>query len=49
MDFSLSLPRYAVYNIILYGWPNEVYEKRQWLGLNAGMFLICNCPWSKWK
>ncbi|KAG2558099.1 hypothetical protein PVAP13_8NG132802 [Panicum virgatum] len=46
MDFSLPLRRYAAYNLVLYGWPVEVYERRRWLGLNAGVFLIRNCQWS---
>jgi hypothetical protein len=46
MDFSLPLARYRPYNLVLYGWPEEVYEKRSWVGLNAGVFLIRNCQWS---
>ncbi|WVZ51348.1 hypothetical protein U9M48_002501 [Paspalum notatum var. saurae] len=46
MDFSLPLSRYRGYNLVLYGWPKEVYERRSWLGLNAGVFLIRNCQWS---
>ncbi|AQK57543.1 probable glycosyltransferase 6 [Zea mays] len=46
MDFSLPLARYSRYNLVLYGWPEEVYEKRSWVGLNAGVFLIRNCQWS---
>ncbi|KAJ1275782.1 hypothetical protein BS78_05G162600 [Paspalum vaginatum] len=46
MDFSLPLSRYGDYNLVLYGWPKEVYERRSWLGLNAGVFLIRNCQWS---
>ncbi|RLM58456.1 galactomannan galactosyltransferase 1-like [Panicum miliaceum] len=46
MDFSLPLAKYAAYNLVLYGWPKEVYERRRWLGLNAGVFLIRNCQWS---
>ncbi|TKW01093.1 hypothetical protein SEVIR_8G155200v4 [Setaria viridis] len=47
MDFSLPLAtKYAAYNLVLYGWPKEVYENRRWLGLNAGVFLIRNCQWS---
>ncbi|CAL4987651.1 unnamed protein product [Urochloa decumbens] len=46
MDFSLPLDKYAAHNLVLYGWPKEVYENRRWLGLNAGVFLIRNCQWS---
>ncbi|CAN6372314.1 unnamed protein product [Urochloa humidicola] len=46
MDFSLPLAKYAAYNLVLYGWPKEVYENKRWLGLNAGVFLIRNCQWS---
>ncbi|CAN6381458.1 unnamed protein product [Urochloa humidicola] len=51
MDFSLlpllsTTGRYAGSNLVLYGWPKEVYENRRWLGLNAGVFLLRNCQWS---
>ncbi|KAF8676521.1 hypothetical protein HU200_046933 [Digitaria exilis] len=47
MDFTLPLStKYAGHNLVLYGWPKEVYERKRWLGLNAGVFLIRNCQWS---
>ncbi|KAL6842935.1 hypothetical protein ACP4OV_027248 [Aristida adscensionis] len=46
MDFSLPLAKYAGHNLVVYGWPKEVYEVRSWVGLNAGVFLIRNCQWS---
>ncbi|GJN25418.1 hypothetical protein PR202_gb13242 [Eleusine coracana subsp. coracana] len=45
MDLALPLDRYAEHNLVVYGWPKEVYEKRSWVGLNAGVFLIRNCQW----
>jgi hypothetical protein len=47
MDFSLPLAAYnRGYNLVVYGWPKEVYGARSWVGLNAGVFLIRNCQWS---
>ena len=31
---------------IVHGWEQNFYEKRSWLGINAGVFLIRNCEWS---
>ncbi|RCV38472.1 hypothetical protein SETIT_8G145200v2 [Setaria italica] len=42
----MLIPTIQGYNLVLYGWPKEVYENRRWLGLNAGVFLIRNCQWS---
>ncbi|KAM0937725.1 putative xyloglucan 6-xylosyltransferase [Dioscorea sansibarensis] len=46
MDFSLPLHKYQNHNLVVHGWPNLVYEKRSWVSLNAGVFLIRNCQWS---
>ncbi|XP_074308867.1 putative glycosyltransferase 7 [Silene latifolia] len=46
MDFSLPLEKYQDHNLVIHGWPNLVYDKRSWTGLNAGVFLIRNCQWS---
>ncbi|KAI3502310.1 hypothetical protein L2E82_42669 [Cichorium intybus] len=46
MEYKLPLHRYKDYNFVVHGWPKEVYEKKSWLGLNAGSFLIRNCQWS---
>ncbi|XP_071703529.1 putative glycosyltransferase 7 [Rutidosis leptorrhynchoides] len=46
MEYKIPFHRYKDYNFIVHGWPKEVYEKKSWLGLNAGSFLIRNCQWS---
>ena len=46
MDFKLPLERYRNHNLIVHGWPNLIYDKKSWTGLNAGVFLIRNCQWS---
>ncbi|KAM0058969.1 putative xyloglucan 6-xylosyltransferase [Helianthus debilis subsp. tardiflorus] len=46
MEFKIPFEKYEGYNFVVHGWPKEVYEKKSWLGLNAGSFLIRNCQWS---
>ncbi|KAL9229847.1 hypothetical protein vseg_005270 [Gypsophila vaccaria] len=46
MDFTLPFDKYNPHNLILHGWPNLVFGKKSWTGLNAGVFLIRNCQWS---
>ncbi|KAF7129138.1 hypothetical protein RHSIM_Rhsim10G0098300 [Rhododendron simsii] len=46
MEFKLPFEKYGNHNFVICGWENLVYEKRSWLGLNAGVFLIRNCQWS---
>lgn len=46
MEFKPPLRRYRDHNLIVHGWAHMVYEKKSWLGLNAGIFLIRNCQWS---
>ncbi|XP_074308872.1 glycosyltransferase 6-like [Silene latifolia] len=46
MDFNLPLEKYKAYNLIVYGWPDALYEHKSSMGLNAGVFLIRNCQWS---
>ncbi|MCO5581287.1 hypothetical protein L7F22_035166 [Adiantum nelumboides] len=46
MVFELPLEKYRNHNLIVHGWEKEVYEKRAWVGLNAGIYLIRNCQWS---
>ncbi|KAL9245851.1 hypothetical protein vseg_019453 [Gypsophila vaccaria] len=46
MDFGLPLEKYKAHNLVVYGWPNVIYEKKSAMGLNAGVFLIRNCQWS---
>ncbi|KAF9601464.1 hypothetical protein IFM89_020231 [Coptis chinensis] len=37
---------YKNHNLIVHGWPHLIYEKKSWVALNAGIFLIRNCQWS---
>lgn len=46
MEFEIPLEKYDDYNMVVHGWEGVVFEKRSWLGLNAGSFLIRNCQWS---
>eukprot|EP01018_Ginkgo_biloba_P040012 Gb_27912 [translate_table: standard] len=46
MEFEMPLERYANHNLVVHGWEHLVYQKRSWVGLNAGIFLIRNCEWS---
>ncbi|PIA29403.1 hypothetical protein AQUCO_06000047v1 [Aquilegia coerulea] len=46
MEFKLPLDRYRDSNLIVHGWSHLVYEKKSWVSLNAGIFLIRNCQWS---
>ncbi|KAL9994687.1 putative xyloglucan 6-xylosyltransferase [Helianthus debilis subsp. tardiflorus] len=46
IDYKVPLERYKDRNFIVHGWPREVYEEKNWLGINAGSFLIRNCQWS---
>ncbi|XP_074571526.1 putative glycosyltransferase 7 [Curcuma longa] len=46
MDLELPMGRYQFHNMVLHGWAHLVYEKRSWVSVNAGVFLIRNCQWS---
>ncbi|KAF8410244.1 hypothetical protein HHK36_002769 [Tetracentron sinense] len=46
MEFKLPLERYRDHNLVVHGWPHLIYEKKSWVSLNAGVFLIRNCQWS---
>lgn len=46
MEFEHPLEKYKDFNFILHGWEENIYKKRSWLGINAGVFLIRNCEWS---
>ena len=46
MEFNLPMERYKDYNLIVPGWEENVYVKKSWLGLNAGIFFLRNCQWS---
>lgn len=46
MEFKLPLERYRDHNLVVHGWPQLIYEKKSWVSLNAGVFLIRNCQWA---
>ncbi|KAL3680811.1 hypothetical protein R1sor_023767 [Riccia sorocarpa] len=46
MKFQLPLDSYENYNMVVHGWYDMIYEKKSWVGLNTGSFLIRNCQWS---
>ncbi|KAL6641892.1 hypothetical protein ACP70R_020073 [Stipagrostis hirtigluma subsp. patula] len=45
MAFELPLHRYDGRNLVVHGYP-DLLEKRSWISLNAGIYLIRNCQWS---
>lgn len=46
MLFELPIGKYRDHNLVLHGWDDLVYKKRNWIGLNTGSFLIRNNQWS---
>ncbi|KAL3526901.1 hypothetical protein ACH5RR_011557 [Cinchona calisaya] len=46
MYFKVPLDKYEQYNLVVPGWPDMVYEKKSWVSLNTGSFLMRNCQWS---
>ncbi|KAJ7543066.1 hypothetical protein O6H91_09G023900 [Diphasiastrum complanatum] len=46
MAFELPMDRYKDYNLVLHGWDELVYDRKNWIGLNTGSFLLRNCQWS---
>ncbi|KAL8476901.1 hypothetical protein ACS0TY_029268 [Phlomoides rotata] len=46
MDFVIPFERYKDHNMVVHGWPDLIYEKKSWVSLNAGVFLIRNCQWA---
>ncbi|XP_019181083.1 PREDICTED: xyloglucan 6-xylosyltransferase 2-like [Ipomoea nil] len=46
MAFEVPWERYKNSNLVLHGWGHEVYEKKNWIGLNTGSFLLRNTQWS---
>ncbi|KAH7847092.1 hypothetical protein Vadar_021759 [Vaccinium darrowii] len=39
MDFKPPMEKYKDHNLVVDGWPNLIYEKKSWVGLNAGVFF----------
>ncbi|KMZ61441.1 Galactomannan galactosyltransferase, family GT34 [Zostera marina] len=46
MDFVIPFHKYKNHNMVVHGWPDLVYNRKSWTGLNAGVFLMRNCQWS---
>ncbi|RRT68773.1 hypothetical protein B296_00008493 [Ensete ventricosum] len=46
MAFEIPLDRYAAHNLVVHGYPDLIFEKHSWIGLNTGSFLLRNCQWS---
>ncbi|XP_038973017.1 galactomannan galactosyltransferase 1-like [Phoenix dactylifera] len=45
IEFRPPFDRYRAHNLVVPGYPYMVYEERNWIGLNAGVFLIRNSQW----
>ncbi|KAH7578361.1 hypothetical protein ACOSP7_000395 [Xanthoceras sorbifolium] len=46
MAFEVPWERYKDYNLVMHGWDEMVYNRKSWIGLNTGSFLLRNCQWS---
>jgi xyloglucan 6-xylosyltransferase len=46
MLFEPPWGKYARHNLLIHGWNEAVYGAKNWLGMNAGSFVIRNCQWS---
>ncbi|KAL2630439.1 hypothetical protein R1flu_015125 [Riccia fluitans] len=46
MLFEFPLEKYDDYNIVMWGWEDNVYKTRNWVAVNDGAFLFRNCQWS---
>jgi xyloglucan 6-xylosyltransferase len=46
MVFEMPLEEYDQYNIIMWGFDQMVFEDKNWVGMNTGVFFIRNCQWS---
>nr|GMD71269.1 glycosyltransferase 6-like [Ipomoea batatas] len=45
MDFKIPLERYNDHNLVVHGWRDQI-EKKSWVAVNSGIFLLRNCQWS---
>nr|GMD49709.1 glycosyltransferase 6-like [Ipomoea batatas] len=45
MDFKIPFERYKDHNLVVHGWRDQI-EKKSWVAVNAGIFLLRNCQWS---
>ncbi|XP_059440187.1 xyloglucan 6-xylosyltransferase 2-like isoform X2 [Corylus avellana] len=46
MSFEVPWERYKDHNLVLHGWDEMVYDRKNWIGLNTGSFLLRNCQWA---
>lgn len=46
VELKLPLDKYKNHNLVADGWPDTIYKKRSWYGLNSGVLLFRNCQWS---
>jgi xyloglucan 6-xylosyltransferase len=46
MTFEIPFEKYENHNMILHGFEDKLFEKKSWVGINAGSFLLRNCQWS---
>jgi len=46
MVFELPIEKYKDYNLVVHGYKEQIYNKKNWVGLNTGSFLLRNCQWS---
>ncbi|XP_047327745.1 probable xyloglucan 6-xylosyltransferase 3 [Impatiens glandulifera] len=45
MVFEIPVLKYKDHNMVIHGFP-DLFEKRSWIALNTGSFLLRNCQWS---
>lgn len=46
MAFEIPLSKYDAHNLVVHGYPDLMFEKKSWIALNTGSFLLRNCQWS---
>ncbi|KAL2641918.1 hypothetical protein R1flu_009505 [Riccia fluitans] len=46
MLFEIPMEKYKGFHLILHGWDELVYNRKNWVGLNTGSFLLRNNQWS---
>lgn len=46
MAFEIPLHKYDEHNLVIHGYPDLMFEKKSWIALNTGSFLLRNCQWS---
>ncbi|KAB2611372.1 calmodulin binding transcription activator 1 [Pyrus ussuriensis x Pyrus communis] len=46
MAFKVPWERYKDHNFVMHGWNKMVYDDKNWIRLNTGLFLLRNCLWS---